>query len=517
MPTRAVYVGSKDRSDWPRLVETQGMKARYVALSHAWGSVVKPYTTKSELPRLRHRIEYDSLPKTFRDAIFITRKLGINYIWIDSICIIQDDDEDWKREAAAMGLIYENAYLTISASTSVGDHEGFLTPHPDMNYDVRIQCRRGNNTNWFIYLRKFVHPEFEPAATRINHRGWVVQERILSRRILHFDELQVHWECPKHLVSEEGKEKEMSAWDKPAYWLHQNLKPLIRKKIDQYPVKEEKSDPDRWAALCKLYNFLVFTFREFSQCDLTYPKDKLPAVLGLVNEVRRATGMEYYDGHFFLDQRLLIYSLLWYTESFLCADKSPRPDRVRAPSWSWAAMEGNRIPHFYDSALSKPRKMLLEIKEVLGLKMRGLEPYHALLCSGRVVEARRSDYWIGTQGYRNELIKPPTSGHEILDPEEKRHFCEFSRRPRKGWVCFDDRANRPESFFLVGICECRLGEYNSYVNDCKECPVLVVAPDKLDDEKDSPAQRMVFKRIGLGALRDSAWFDEEKEVEFLLI
>ena len=143
MPSRVIDIVSFDDHGTPRLLETKGPKGRYIAVSHSWGKIVKPFTTTKNVESLKKRIDFASLPKTFQDSIFIARKLGVQYVWIDSVCIIQDDGEDWTHEAKTMGLVYQKAYLTISASQSPGDHARFLTQNGgDDGCYVAILSRR---------------------------------------------------------------------------------------------------------------------------------------------------------------------------------------------------------------------------------------------------------------------------------------------------------------------------------------------------------------------------------------
>jgi hypothetical protein len=106
-----------------RLIDTQGRAFQYTALSHCWGSAPLLTTTKSNWAKLAANISFNALPPLFKDAVIITRQLGLRYIWIDSLCIIQDSRRDWETESIKMGSIYQNSYITISATNS-GDGSG---------------------------------------------------------------------------------------------------------------------------------------------------------------------------------------------------------------------------------------------------------------------------------------------------------------------------------------------------------------------------------------------------------
>jgi len=127
LPSRLVDVGVgiPPRTAPIRLCQTGGRRGRYTALSHRWGAKHPLTTITANLEEHQRRIPLEKLPQTFQDAIELTRRLGIRYIWIDSLCIVQDDASDWADESKQMGTIYERSYLTIAA-TSAPDGDGGL-------------------------------------------------------------------------------------------------------------------------------------------------------------------------------------------------------------------------------------------------------------------------------------------------------------------------------------------------------------------------------------------------------
>ena len=114
LPTRVVDVGLQD--DVVKLIEPEGATGRYFCLSHCWGLEQIITTTRANLQVHKREIPLNLLPQTFRDAVLLTRRLGIAYIWIDYLCIVQDDNNDWKVESGKMERIYRNAHLTIAAT-----------------------------------------------------------------------------------------------------------------------------------------------------------------------------------------------------------------------------------------------------------------------------------------------------------------------------------------------------------------------------------------------------------------
>jgi hypothetical protein len=200
VPTRLVYVGS-DINPKMHLVDTRKYVAdKYVALSHCWGVLSERdkfclYTYNKK--KLEQTIPFDSLPKTFRDAVIVTWNLGISYLWIDSLCIIQDDEQDWEAEAARMGLVFSSAYCTIAASSATSSLQGFLGTRAQRAATM-INTLQGR-----ICLAEPIddfHRDVEQGA--LNKRGWVFQERALSRRTIHFTSTQVYWECGRGIQCE---------------------------------------------------------------------------------------------------------------------------------------------------------------------------------------------------------------------------------------------------------------------------------------------------------------------------
>lgn len=126
LPKRLIHVGTEN-GDAPRLVETKNMVASYCALSYCWGPGGFTTTTQANLSKhMQNGIPMDGLPLLLQHAIIVVRALGFQYIWIDALCIVQDDAEDWAGEAARMHVVYANADLTISTKTSSTCHSSLF-------------------------------------------------------------------------------------------------------------------------------------------------------------------------------------------------------------------------------------------------------------------------------------------------------------------------------------------------------------------------------------------------------
>jgi len=225
LPSRIVDVGSSEGSDDPVLVETSrsNNQGRYCALSHCWGARQPITTTKLTIEERKRGISWSKLPQTFKDAIRLTRALAIRYIWIDSLCIVQDDEEDRQRESARMASIYEEAYLTIAATVSADSEMGFLWTRPVYELTGTATCNTGapspavetcrkkHDTNSLpVYVRRQIrhsnlfateqdsmelHSTDTTLSRPLETRAWCFQERLLSTRVVHFFGWEMFFEC----------------------------------------------------------------------------------------------------------------------------------------------------------------------------------------------------------------------------------------------------------------------------------------------------------------------------------
>ena len=225
LPTRVIDIGPPDQPEIPRLFQTNGRKGHYIALSHCWGGQEpgrRPLTTTSaSLPERLKGIPLDTMPKTFKDAIAITKAIGLRYLWIDSLCIIQDDRKDWEMESATMGLIYERAHLTIAASHAYDSRFGcfykrefpttrtqairlpFFVP-AITGTGAMISMQEAGSLSANIAWSSYSH--WDICGCTLGNRGWITQEWALSRRMVHYLEDGMIWTCkPEPNASQETR------------------------------------------------------------------------------------------------------------------------------------------------------------------------------------------------------------------------------------------------------------------------------------------------------------------------
>jgi hypothetical protein len=197
LPTRLIKVGSKG-SDTVQLYETQPTDSlNYVALSHPWGNK-PPYfcTFRRTVEEYKKGIKVNALTQTFKDAIETTRELNLQYLWIDSICIIQRDETDegdFEQEANHMENVFSSAYCVLAASSAHGQSDGFLNERKGSNRDFVTLKGQDQAPFWVCrFIDDFNQHVLEGP---LNKRGWVLQERVLAHRTIYLTNYQTYWEC----------------------------------------------------------------------------------------------------------------------------------------------------------------------------------------------------------------------------------------------------------------------------------------------------------------------------------
>lgn len=206
-----------------RIVSLNALGQSYACLSHSWGSRGPQLQLRvSNMEHLKRRIVWEDLPKSFQDAIVCCRRLGLDHLWIDSLCIVQDDIDDWKREATKMSDIYSNCYLCIAATHNLNDsvglfsirHTSHLLTMIDQNGDPRMVCVRKSRLSDINMGKAMMSPNSEqPLLTR----GWVLQERLLAPRVLYFCKNDIVYDCHESFVGEH----------KPAYIIDEHPRDLL--------------------------------------------------------------------------------------------------------------------------------------------------------------------------------------------------------------------------------------------------------------------------------------------------
>ncbi|VBB79502.1 Putative protein of unknown function [Podospora comata] len=332
LPTRVVDVGTPD-NDFKtlRVVHSHGSQAPFVALSHCWGGRIEPVLTTKTLDTFTTSLSFDSLPANFRDAITITRKLGIQYLWIDSLCIMQDSRQDWEVESKKMAQIYGSSTFTISAFVSKRSTAGILNPAPTagpppMSVPLTMLSEQGEARKLKLEWR---HPSDREDLRRLdmacvlNSRGWTFQEFLLSRRHLIYGRHQIYWRCRAGQKSAEAGI--LPEGDKRAHSVFDDITAVL----DASNASDLSAKSLRRKDLFREYYSLV---GEYSNRTLTIGSDKLPALSGITQRLHASLGARYLAGLWSSDVR---NGLLWKEETQIARHVQP----YRAPSWSWAVTD----------------------------------------------------------------------------------------------------------------------------------------------------------------------------------
>ncbi|OCL12919.1 HET-domain-containing protein, partial [Glonium stellatum] len=264
----------------------------YACLSHCWGKNRPLVTTSETLAQHKLGISYNKLPKTFQDAITFVCRMSIRYLWIDSLCIIQDDEEDWRRESALMADIYRNAVITLAASAATNSTDGLFSSASAKYLGREVKCLKN---------------------CADNHGFYFFQERLLGPRVLHFGDLELLWECTEQSHCECGGRLSMpGSWPSEKKFFHAAL-------LDVLPSRH----------VSNIWREMV---QDYTRMFLTFEKDIFPAISGAAKAMEAATKSRYLAG---LWECSIIEDLLWSTSE---PGKAQRPSVWRAPTFSWASV-----------------------------------------------------------------------------------------------------------------------------------------------------------------------------------
>lgn len=283
----------------------------YATLSYCWGTDQPSKTLKDNIQAYEIEIPFDALPKTIQDAIIVTRGIGLSYLWVDALCIIQDDKDDKQEQIALMHSIFRGSWVTIAAAEAVRSTDGFLQPR-NLGQPTKLKARFDDNVFSEIALYHETIPS-DPSNSALCRRGWTYQETQLSTRILFYDSPQLKYICIEGMHSDGGNDPRES---------------LVRRSIDPGNQKHERLDhPYSWGAIVDAY----------TQRDLSYEDDKLLAIAALAEEYSQAKNVgRYLAGMWEVD---FLRQCLWTVWSHYMT-KYRRPSKYRAPSWSWASWDG---------------------------------------------------------------------------------------------------------------------------------------------------------------------------------
>ena len=345
-PTRLVDVGCPEKGRNPRIYHSSESREplRYLTLSHRWGEQNVVKLTSNNMDRLVHDLPPRKLSETFKDAIKVTGQLRYQYIWIDSLCIIQDSAADWEREAVLMAKLYGRSECTLAALSMRGSQGCFRRRNPLFRRPCRLVKAHGVD----VYAYGFTisepsgfglyegddddRPDFALDNNALLQRAWVFQERLISHRIIYLGASGLFWECCEDKASEFWPNGNRHEIQQEGYRDHHNIpvKIALAKLADpqHWHMQRWTGDPPN-VTFSNLWNEMVYIY---TRARLTYESDRIVALSGVATMLQVRTGMTYLAG---LWKELLPDGLTWRCSKSETITKAQR----RRPTWSWLLLD----------------------------------------------------------------------------------------------------------------------------------------------------------------------------------
>lgn len=394
LPRRVLDVLTEDGSKGVKLHEADWNYdeqryefGEYLTLSHCWGSgrsVLK--TTTETLRAHKKHIPWSALPRTFQDAVLLTRSLGFRWLWIDALCIQQDDVAEKLEASLHMDKIFKNSFLTIAATSAPESHDG-LFPPKSQPFKIQATDSKGSVSKIFVreqpshYSFKAPFNEgahmndwelpFNPSAeanlqTPLLKRAWAYSERLLSPRVLHFTKSEMILECREAYQCECGRIDDSTFDSRTTDSVKQEFgrvaagagspRETVSRKGNNNRIDRADSLASQLAATSltdiaqgltkkreealQLWSYII---TEYTARDLTYEADRLVAIAGVAKTLSNVLRSGYIAGQWTFST----LGLLWHpNDSSHC--RRPRASSDRIPSWSWASVEGS--PIFFDNS-----------------------------------------------------------------------------------------------------------------------------------------------------------------------
>lgn len=374
MPKRVLDVDFSGDAAVIHLRLLPGHKARYSALSYCWGPQDPTHftTTRASVQSLMQGFTFSDLPKTLQDAVLVTRALRMRYLWVDALCIIQDDATDWATTLAGMAEIYDNATVTIAASCSPDSRAGFLKARPFNGPCLRVPfCSPFMTKEGLLWIQRYNGKSVKQRLSAhwsqpLQQRAWALQERFLSRRMVFFDDFELLWECHESRYREGTKlfqevmelggpetvripclGRDYGHADTRFQYAAPARRSLMWTRSPRTPIAlftvPEQETRARW------YQVLA----DYSIKGLTYASDALPALSGVAKMFAKDLRDYYMAGIWRQD---IHHGLLWtvkterqninrsdpkFSADLAGLTELEQETASSGPSWSWASQFGD--------------------------------------------------------------------------------------------------------------------------------------------------------------------------------
>ena len=380
LPTRVIDVGDPSRN--PRSIVTDGQPGSWAALSYCWGGQSTFVLNKERSDKFfGGKFPLNRFPKTLRDAITVTRALGLQFLWIDALCIMQDSAEDWAAEAERMKDVYGGATITIAAMNSTSADYGIFKSRSISPAACILKWRSSDPIESHnVFLRS--SSEFWDATMKnepLNTRGWTLQESLLAPRTLSYGTQQMIWECLERKVGESGRPvlpgerhrdknfvqtiiaNDFSAWEKMK-------QAFTRLSLKTVPV-DWTAVPNSWVYSHDAMHSRWFAIVEdYTGRNLTVQSDILPALSGLASAFKNLLRDEYCAGLWKSD---IIRGMCWTRSQVPKRDfrtikaSEKERDNHHLPSWTWASVIGGRVRNPLENEQTWPFTTVEETAQTL--------------------------------------------------------------------------------------------------------------------------------------------------------
>ena len=306
---------------------------KYATLSHRWlGNEF--CLLRGNVKDLRRSIPTASLKADITDAFRVAESMGLAYVWIDTLCICQDDPNDKLEQINKMDQVYSNSACNIGAWKTISSMPGLFSqrdPSLVQSFDVKFQDISDGSEQHHTICLEWDISRLELAKSILHGRGWVFQERLLSPRLLYCGPKQLHWECRQSETSETYPK------GKPAYAYNALFqRPSLRSRMMRLQKTFRSPWQDRAFIRRDLWREVV---SEYTQCELTFQSDRLLALSGISAYWNSFDPARTYASGLWLDN--LPRDLLWRCHP--TNDSMPQQLALEtpiAPTWSWASVSG---------------------------------------------------------------------------------------------------------------------------------------------------------------------------------
>ncbi|KAK8032133.1 HET-domain-containing protein [Apiospora arundinis] len=393
LPHRILAFDASDECISVRLMVSEpATSGKYAALSHRWGQSLRCKLTSANLEDRKVGIPWEELPRTFQDAIRYCLRLDIHYLWIDALCIIQDFPEDWQRESAKMAEIYGNSVVTLAATAAACGDDGLFPEEPRL-VEERVVCWkdptghvfdigvRRCRTHWTFPLSD-ISKEENPLLTR----GWVLQERLLSPRVLHFCREELVWECGTITVCECGSMPSLPNAKQHFALRHHSSDPesdrcgpsnssgistqrceTLLPEPTAHGIEPENPSVDSIDSLKRVGEDWIHIVEQYSALSLTRDTDRLPALSGLAARTAMTSTFLGHQGYKAgLWEQWLRRHLTWRVDNL---PPGLRRAKYRGPSWSWVSVDA-QVKFWDEEELNRPPLVMQSTQDELWDKQR---------------------------------------------------------------------------------------------------------------------------------------------------